>query len=527
MNLLLFMCNLLLPTDQLKESVTALDLSRISLSGTLEQIALLVTTLAQFKGLHTNALVLHQGSDNEPIRNAFPDATTHRSVARADALERNDAARFNSTVQFASLRNSDAASDVQKLPLNAWHSADVLHKLGRGQFIRVAVLDAGFNIAHPRLGHVEAVRSFVDGSPAFFDQSDSGHGTFCASVVSHIAPRAQLYLARVLRDSGAGSVKSLVQAIHWAIDSGCHVISMSLGTASPDPALLDAVARAQQRNVHIVCAATDSAERTNNMAYPARFGHVLCVGGADSRGQAAAASSGGRELDFLAPSEHILGADNRGANLLVAKSGTSVAVACVAGLVAVLLAHCDRSSAILRPLNCAELKSLLVEMCAHPGTHNHIEGYGMLCLSRRYVLHAALDVIAADVIAESKLDLIDALIRSLSEANGAYLIKRGGGHHLARHHIIPHCALTKLRLALESIARWPAAYEKTRARANIVFVQCSAWPVCLATARRKTTTSIARRGTTSSVRPTSTAATIRATAPRNASPCRFAATAFT
>lgn len=437
----------LLLSDALKTSVDQLDIALLNVDAVRNQgKKMLDSTLEKFTSFSRKTFLYENAADFQTKKLSLSNSSNNELKLQVGSY---------AAVKFATFGNSNSTKDEQKFPLAAWNSAGDLRNLGKGTGIRVAILDTGFNIAHKSLSNVKCIWSFIDGAHAFFDGGKLGHGTFCASIVAEIARDAELYLARVLDDDGVGSVKSLVDAIHWAIDSGCHVISMSLGTSSPDLDLLDAIARAQQLDIHIVCAAANAGGTgRSNIAYPARFGHVLCVGGADPHGHAAASSSTGRELDFLAPSENILGAFHRSTMKAIAKSGTSVAVPCVAGLIAVLLAHFENSAKITRPLNCAEMKSLLVEMCTHPGAHNHSEGYGMICLSRRYVLPEALDVIAADIIEESKLDEIGALVRTFKHATGTHLANMADNHHLTRHHIIPEPTLKLMRKALVEISKW-------------------------------------------------------------------------
>lgn len=144
--------------------------------------------------------------------------------------------------------------------------------------------------------------------------------------------------------------------------------------------------------MHIVCAAANEGGRSRiNIAYPARFGNVLCVGGCDACGHPTDFSSRGREIVLVAPSVGIQScagngrsADDSGAPVdYTWKSGTSIAVPMVAGVCAVLVAYCA-GEARLGPVSCETLRDLLVEMCRHPGRHDEGAGYGMLNVTGRF-----------------------------------------------------------------------------------------------------------------------------------------------
>jgi hypothetical protein len=68
--------------------------------------------------------------------------------------------------------------------------------------VKIAVLDTGLDVKHPdimtamQMGQIQRVmRSFVENDKSL--QDDCGHGTHIASLLSDIAPQAQIYIAKV------------------------------------------------------------------------------------------------------------------------------------------------------------------------------------------------------------------------------------------------------------------------------------------------------------------------------------------
>lgn len=116
--------------------------------------------------------------------------------------------------------------------------ADVSSFTGAGTL--VAVLDTGIDSAHPAFAGVTVVEEDFSGSG---NGDNQGHGTHCAGTIlgrdvngARIGVARgveQVLIGKVLGDDGGGSSDMLFQGIRWAVESGAHVISMSLGFDFP------------------------------------------------------------------------------------------------------------------------------------------------------------------------------------------------------------------------------------------------------------------------------------------------------
>ena len=224
-------------------------------------------------------------------------------------------------------------------------------RTGRG--IRVAVLDTGFDTAHPDFaGRAVTATSFVAGrSP----QDRHGHGTHCTGTACGprrpeetrgygVAPDAEVYVGKVLGDDGSGTDAEILAGIAWAVRNGCQVISMSLGAdvAEPSPAYTAAGRRALDQGSLIVAAAGNNADRRKGevgfVGVPANSPEVLAVGALDPALAVAwfsARSSAvpGGQVDLAAPGVDVYSSwplPDRYNTL----SGTSMATPHVAGLAA-------------------------------------------------------------------------------------------------------------------------------------------------------------------------------------------------
>jgi subtilisin family serine protease len=116
--------------------------------------------------------------------------------------------------------------------------ADTTSRSGAG--VLVAVLDTGINASHEAFAGVELVQRDFSGSG---DGDQQGHGTHCAGTVfgrdvggTRIGVARGIdraLIGKVLGDDGSGSSEMLFRGMHWAVDSGARVISMSLGFDFP------------------------------------------------------------------------------------------------------------------------------------------------------------------------------------------------------------------------------------------------------------------------------------------------------
>ncbi|HET6889575.1 MAG TPA: S8 family serine peptidase [Pyrinomonadaceae bacterium] len=165
-----------------------------------------------------------------------------------------------------------------------------------------------------------------------------------------VAPGATLIPFRVSRSvvldtfwAGSG-VRNLAKAIELAADRGAHVISISLGTGFPNSRLLKAVQYAQRRGVIILAAAGNYVPF---VVWPAAYSEVIAVAASNARRQTWQSSSFGSAVDVTAPGESVWNAGVAPNQFSVGRgSGTSYAVATVAGIAALWLSHHGRDKLI-------------------------------------------------------------------------------------------------------------------------------------------------------------------------------------
>lgn len=255
-----------------------------------------------------------------------------------------------------------------------------VHRIARGEGVRVAVIDTGV-APHPSLGHVEPVADLVSpwAPDPWFDCD--GHGTVVAGVIREVAPGAEILSIRQssghYRDSAGGTLDTLTQAVHAALDAGAGVINISVVSCLDPAVLLDAaplhhaLQRAEEDGVVVVAAAGNAGGQCQPgmVVHPAHEETVLAVGAVHPGdphalagyvlpgGQVAAA---GRVPVGLSPAGHghatgTVNAQGQEASF----EGTSFAAPVVSGVAALLRERHPFDSA-------ADLRHRIVE-AAEPG----------------------------------------------------------------------------------------------------------------------------------------------------------------
>lgn len=245
-----------------------------------------------------------------------------------------------------------------------------------GQAVRVAVLDTGFDLAHPALaGRWLPGRDFVDGdldpSESAAPQGDGfGHGTHVAGLVAWVAPGARIMPLRVLDGSGGGNTWALAEAMLYAVDpdgnpatnDGAQVINLSLaglqrtrlmdtihqivGCNPPDPlntavdtrdaGYSDDQQRCANQGGAVVVAGAGNDGSDSLRAYPAAEGaySLLAVAASNAQGKLAGFSNSGGWIHLAAPGEAITSTVPGGG--YATWSGTSMATPLVAGAAALV-----------------------------------------------------------------------------------------------------------------------------------------------------------------------------------------------
>ncbi|UGY93907.1 type VII secretion-associated serine protease mycosin [Streptomyces gobiensis] len=184
----------------------------------------------------------------------------------------------------------------------------------RGKGIKVAVIDSGVDKKNPQLKKAVAKGEDVIGK-GDGTTDGVGHGTKVAGIIAArpakgtgfvgIAPEATIIPIRQNDNENSGKVKTMVDAIDYAISRDVHIINISQGTTAklpPNSSLEAAVKRAQSKDILVVASAgNDGASGKEKYSYPASFDGVLGVAASDRNNERAPFSQSGKFVGIAAP----------------------------------------------------------------------------------------------------------------------------------------------------------------------------------------------------------------------------------
>ncbi len=228
-----------------------------------------------------------------------------------------------------------------------------------GAGIKVAVLDTGFDSNHQDFrGRSITKKLFATNSS---ENDTQGHGTHCIGTACGpqrptsgprygIAYEAAIYAGKVLGDDGMGTDRSVIAGMDWALDQGCQIISMSLGSAAqvgdqPNADFEQIGKACLDGGTVVIAAAGNESSRPGHIApvgSPANALTIMAVAALDKALVPAPFSCGGvnpgQDVDIAAPGVDVLSSlpGNRYGRL----SGTSMATPHASG-VAALIAQSD------------------------------------------------------------------------------------------------------------------------------------------------------------------------------------------
>ncbi|KAK7976562.1 hypothetical protein PG989_015025 [Apiospora arundinis] len=167
--------------------------------------------------------------------------------------------------------------------------------------VKVAVLDTGIHMGQINLWDKDRVdivrgknprikkkRDFLDPDGSNNCMDLDGHGTHCVGVIRKVAPEADIYVARVVRDSQKGpDVTAVVKALNYAWNTWeVDIISLSFGFEAWIDPIAEAIRNAFNQSI-LVLAATSNYGTSRPMMFPAIMHEVISLNAADYTGSAA------------------------------------------------------------------------------------------------------------------------------------------------------------------------------------------------------------------------------------------------
>lgn len=237
------------------------------------------------------------------------------------------------------------ATQVATVPNTTWglQACKVPQSAYSGTGVKVCILDTGFDLNHPDFAGRTIVSSSFVGQPV---QDVHGHGTHTAGTACGpqtpgngiqrygVAYGADLFIGKVLNNTGRGTTATILAGINWAIANKCAIVSMSLSAnAGVQASYTQAGTAALAAGTILIAAAGNDSRRPGTIVQtgaPANSPTVIAVAALDSSLQLASFSNGGK-IEISGPGVDVFSSVPGSYGT---KSGTSMATPHVAGIAA-------------------------------------------------------------------------------------------------------------------------------------------------------------------------------------------------
>jgi subtilisin family serine protease len=316
----------------------------------------------------------------ELVHHVLRESVVEYAVAYRDGVADLTEHLLHTNGHAAALATGPAQPPFQDTPQATWgmQAVQAMTSPRSGRGIQVAVLDTGFDTAHPDfVGRNVTAQSFVAGEPA---QDGHGHGTHCIGTSCGprtpstgprygIAFEADIFAGKVLSNAGSGTDAQILAGINWAVANRCPVLSMSLGAdvAQAHPPYSAAGRRALQKGSLIIAAAGNNADRrAGNFGFvgaPANSLEIMAVGALEQQlgmafFSARSLPARGGQVDIAGPGFQVLSSWPMPTRYRTI-SGTSMATPHVAGLAALWAEETGRRGLELWATLCQESQRLL------------------------------------------------------------------------------------------------------------------------------------------------------------------------
>ncbi|GGM08331.1 S8 family serine peptidase [Deinococcus aerophilus] len=226
-----------------------------------------------------------------------------------------------------------------------------------GAGVAVCVTDTGIDGNHPEFGgKLKGFKNFVtteaNRNDPYALNDVSHHGTHVSGTIfaqygagtgasglqagqdpngiGGVASGVNLYMARVLGDSGSGSSSGIINGVNWCVaqlksQGGTEnkvVVSMSLGGGRASKTEERAYTAAYNKGALIVAATGNDG---GAVSYPAAYPNVVGIGAIDSNEAKADFSNFGTQVDLVGPGVHVLSSIPLGQGVAATGSGGGVA----------------------------------------------------------------------------------------------------------------------------------------------------------------------------------------------------------
>lgn len=221
-----------------------------------------------------------------------------------------------------------------------------------GSNVSIAIIDSG-TPEHTYLPKAVTSADFTEDHSGVNDMY--GHATILSGIIAGkedsyvrgISPEVSLSYAKVLGNNGECSFNAMVAAILWAIIQEVDIILISLGSPTDFSLLHDSVKKAYDADICVIAAAGNNLKIDDEVDFPARYPEVLSVGTLPKGRKKHRKNMVNYGIQLAIPQKEYYTTylDNK----YTTASGSSVASALAAGLVALEIQRRKQNNESLKP----------------------------------------------------------------------------------------------------------------------------------------------------------------------------------
>lgn len=195
-----------------------------------------------------------------------------------------------------------------------------------GQGVKIAILDTA--IKFKNIANLRGEYDFLSDHNQNKTSVKSTHADQIVSIISSIAPDAEIYLIVIVDEDGQLKEHNLKNALNWIQENQVDIVNMSFGFNSAMSATIEPILE-QLYKQNTILVASSGNEGKSRVLYPASSQYTISVGANDFLGQTWFQSNYGKELDFTMPGVKII---DKYRNIFV--DGTSFSAAYMSGFIA-------------------------------------------------------------------------------------------------------------------------------------------------------------------------------------------------
>ena len=298
----------------------------------------------------------------------------------------------------------------------------------KGEGTTLMVFDTGIDRNHPSFASKGDDKLWLpqEQSQEQFscdDKSEHGHGTMCAGIACGdevkltdedgkrftcrgVAPGARLGIWKAYNKNEKGEWREQLEKLTEYMCSDeqkpfVDVLVICSGDTDYKIVPQKCFKKLKKVGIIVVCSGSNDGDTNlENIAYPACYPETICVGSHKQEGKPSDFSPVGKEMDFLAPGEDIIGPKSKDCKIIKSLSGiseescksflrcrgTSYAAPALGGLICLILQAHRESSCPEVPLHdkCCFIKQVLISLTNQTGKSkvNNEIGYGAIAKDR-------------------------------------------------------------------------------------------------------------------------------------------------